>query len=252
MIYLLYGSDTGRSRQKLNEIVEEYCRKTGSDLNLYRFDAEEEQNEHKIRGVLETSSLFSDKKLVVVKYLFESRWGRDNFYKLLGVVKNDPNTVLIIWDRELSKKDAEEIIPFCTKTQEFKELKGEEYGSSVFRLGDTFFSSPREGLHELLRLFNFGHDDFNLFSYLTNHVRTLLIVRHYLEDQKSVPLKHGIHPFVVKKTSAIVRTLSLVFLYRAFHRFFEDDHKVKTGVIKPKDSLISMLVSRDLFEIDGG
>lgn len=245
MIYLLYGSDTGRSHQKLNEIVEEYCRKAGSDLNLYRFDAEEEPNEQKIRRVLETGSLFADKKLVVVKYLFESRWNRGIFYKLLDAVKSDPNTVLIIWDRELSGKDAGEIIPLCTKIQEFKELKREEYGPSIFRLGDTFFSSPQEGLRELLRLFNFGHDDFNLFSYLASHARTLLIVRHYFEDKKPVPSRHGIHPFVVKKVSAIVRALPLVFWHRALCRFFEDDHKIKTGLIKPKDSLISMLITKD-------
>ncbi len=243
MIYLLYGSDIVKSRQKLNEIIDEYHDKAGSDLNLYRIDAEEE-NEGKLREVLETGSLFSAKKLVVVKYFSDSPWGRDQFYKLLEGTKDDSGTTLLLWDRELSEKDVKNLAPYCRKVQEFKSLRREEPEPSIFRLGDTFFTSSREGLRSLMELLHHGHDDFNLFSYLSNHARTLLTVSHYAENKKPVPSKHGIHPFVIKKASAIVRAISSGRLHQVFQRFFEEDYKIKTGGAKPRDSLFSLLLNQ--------
>jgi DNA polymerase III delta subunit len=241
VIYLLYGSDTRKSREKLNEIIAEYRKKSGNGLNIHQFDAEEDTLE-KIKDVVDTPSLFSSKKLVLIKYLSLSPWDRTSFYGILEKTKNDPGIIVLLWDRELSVKELEGLKPHCSKTQNFKEIKREVLEPSVFRLGDTFFSSRREGLRSLLDLLDRGHDDFNLFSYLSNYARTLLSVKSFTESRRAVPASYDLHPYVVKKASLIVSRLSENSLRGQFKNFFEEDRKIKTGQTRPKESLIRILL----------
>lgn len=243
MIYLLYGSDTQKSREKLNEIIEEYRKRVGSGFNVYHFDAEEDAFE-KVKEAADTPSLFTPKKLVVIKYFSLSRWDRAALHDILKKIKNDPEIIMIFWDRELSAKELTELKPYCSKAQEFKLIKREVPESSVFRLGDTFFSSRREGLRSLLELLDQGHDDFNLFSYLANHARKLMVIKSFADTGRAIPASYGIHPYVAKKASQLVRSMPEENLRRGLSRFFEEDLKIKIGQSRPKESLIQMLFGR--------
>lgn len=243
MIYLLHGSDTTRSREKLNEIIDEYRKKIGADLSFYSFDAEEDAPEE-IRRALETNSLFSNKKVVTLKHLSLS----SNKELLLGAlenIKNSRETLVFLWERELDAKKLGELQPYCSKIQEFKTTQRPSAPStSIFRLGDTFFTSPREGLRTLLGLLHDGHEDFNLFSYLANHSRALLTIKHCNDAGRSVPPECGIHPFVIKKAAALMRGLPKEKLLVSLRQFFEEDYKIKTGASRPRDSLLSLLADK--------
>lgn len=113
---------------------------------------------------------------------------------------------------------------------------------TVFELGDTFFSQKKEGLRTLLNLLHQGHDDFNLFSYLSNHARTLFIVKSHIDGGKIVSTKYGIHPYVVKKAASIVKPLPTVKLRIILRRFFDEDYKIKIGIKKPQEALEHILM----------
>lgn len=239
MIYLLCGSDIRRSREKLSEIIDEYRKKIGTDLSFYSFDAEDDAPE-KIKGALETNSLFSSKKIVILKHLSLSL-NKEPLLETIDSIKDSHEALVFLWERELDAKRLAELRPYCSKVQEFKVVQRPPApSSSIFRLGDTFFTSPREGLRLLLGLLHQGHDDFNIFSYLANHARTLAIARHYLDRREPVPAEHGIHPYVVKKAENAARSLSGASLPRALKIFFEEDNRIKTGLSKPRESLIRM------------
>lgn len=293
---ILYGPDTYRSRRKLREIIEEYCKKAAGNFNLHRFDAEEENDLSGVSQLMDSSSLFGGKKLVVIENALSSgNFNPTNFKSL-------KDTIVVFWDRELneqSKKKLAEIESYADKIQEFKNLSKEQvrrwiqeeakhrgvrlypahlacleqFGSdlwaisneldkiaagspadfknsplaesrdlNIFSLGDTFFTSRKEALRILLGLIHDGYDEFNIFSYLLNHARTLLTVKAYSEMREPILASHGIHPFVIKKATAIVRGLSMVELQQVFQRFFEEDLRIKIGLSTPRDSLFLMLV----------
>lgn len=117
----------------------------------------------------------------------------------------------------------------------------ERENTTVFELGDAFLHSRSRALKTLLRLLEQGQDEFALFSYLVNHVRTLLVVKAYQETNMPIPQSAGINPFVVKKVGARVRTISENVLVRAIKRFFEEDVRIKTGLSTPKESLMSII-----------
>lgn len=293
MIYLLYGEDTYRSRKKLNEIIEEYRKKTGSGLNYHCLDADE-NGVPELKNVLETSSLFSPKKLVVAKNYLSQDVFFDSVVRILASAKEVANMIIMLWDCALcgeAKKRFSEIETLADKTQEFallenaalmrwmaKEavargvtlsptmaarlaLKGadlwaianeldkmsvsgaenngnENKQSTVFQLGDAFFSSRRETLHHLYKLIAQGEDDFGLFAYLGSHVRTLLAVKVSAAQGKTPA---GVHPYVVKKSLALIRKIPQGKLPQLLQRFYEEDCKIKIGLSKPKDSIVQIL-----------
>lgn len=220
----------------------------GGNLDIHHFDAEETEIGRLVE-TLRSSPLFSSKKLVVIEYFGGSGWDREKFYKTLQEVKDSTENIIILWDRETPEKDVKVVVKYCKKVQEFKietsAKRSEAEDVNIFWLGDTFLTSPREGLRSLLRLLHQGYDESSIFAYLTNYTRTLLTVRHYLENRKSVPPKHGIHPYVVKKASSLVRAIPSSRIQSIYRRFLKEDYKTKVGISKPKDSLFSLIVNQE-------
>lgn len=295
MIYFLYGSDTYRSRQKLRDIIAEYRVRYGSDLNLHRFDAEDD-DPAALKQIGESSGLFAAKKLIVVEYGLSSDRSFDALAALAAHSARDPDTLVVLWDRELDAAGKQRLIEIqknFTKIQKFVPLTGAQRerwireeagrrkadlspsevralaasggdswgiaqaieksalgtriaaagpaGTNVFALGDAFFTSRRDGLRRLLEFLHDGQDEFGLFSYLANHSRTLALVKHYSDQKKPVPPSHGIHPFVAKKSAALVRGIETGRLIGFLHDFFEEDWRIKTGLSNPQQSLLNIL-----------
>ena len=114
--------------------------------------------------------------------------------------------------------------------------------SSVFDLGDAFFSSRGAALRHLLNLLEQGEDELPLFSYLANHARTMLILKISAEERKPPPPTLAIHPYVIKKTARLVAGLDRDTLLGASRRFFEEDVAIKTGGTTPRDALVRMIL----------
>lgn len=124
MIYALYGSDTYRSHKKLNEIIEAYRQKAGADIDFHRFDAGE-QDCANVKGIMETSSLFTQKKLVVVERAFSG--GMDSMLVYAKQWQDTKDQHLILRHEALdasAKKYLKSWQPFLTQSQEFEEMKG--------------------------------------------------------------------------------------------------------------------------------
>jgi len=244
MLYLIYGSDTTRSQQKLNEIIEEFRKKNGGDLAVYRFDAEEDELPP-IKTALETNSLFQKKKLVVIQHALRAdKLGGFKNIKFKEL-KDSSNTIVVLREWELDKtaiKRLAEIKPLCSKIQEFKTERHTEKDTRIFELGDVFFTSLQDALRRLHEILADGYDEFNIFSYLANHCRILLTIKAYSEMYQPIPASHGIHPFVIKKAAAAVRGFSIVQLRHMLQRFFEEDFRIKIGLSRPAESLFRILL----------
>ncbi|MEK9195727.1 MAG: hypothetical protein AAB975_05075, partial [Patescibacteria group bacterium] len=122
--YALYGSDTYRSRKKLNEIIEAYRQKAGADIDFHRFNAQEHDCAN-LKGIMATSSLFAQKKLVVVEYAFG-----DSMESMLTHAKQwqDAKDQHLILCHETLDASAKKYLklwtPLLTQSQEFGEMKG--------------------------------------------------------------------------------------------------------------------------------
>lgn len=290
MIYFLYGEDTYRSRRKLNEIIEEYRKKAGSDIHVYRFDIQD-QDIAELKRACGTASLFSAKKLIIIERAFSLP---DDFFTTLKAAQKHKDIIVVLWDEGADKKQIQKISAIADKTQAFKTLgtaeksrwilaEGAKRGvrlsladrayfisvpdlwgvsneldayalsggqvcaarlrepETIFRLGDTFMSAPKEALKIMFSLFE-AQDEFSIFAYCTNHIRTLAVVSAFAQRGQNVPSLFGIHPFVVKKATAAVRFTSHPRLARTLKKFFEEDYYCKIGLSRPRESLFRILL----------
>jgi len=91
-MYFIYGEDSYRAKRKLEEIVEGYKKVHKSGLNLIYTDAKESEFKD-FYNQLKISSMFAEKKLVVLKNVF----GNAKFQEeLLGGIKNLENSKDIV------------------------------------------------------------------------------------------------------------------------------------------------------------
>ena len=125
MIIFLYGPDTYRSRQKLNEIIEHYKKIHKSGLNLRYFEAGN-LNFQDFKNEVETISMFREKKLVVLKDIFSNKDFQEEFLKQGEKFVNSANIILIYEKKEIDKKNS--FLKFLKKnseSQEFELLEGQ-------------------------------------------------------------------------------------------------------------------------------
>lgn len=126
MIVFLYGVDTYRSRQKLNEIIEHYKKIHKSGLNLRYFETGN-LNFQDFKNEIETYSMFREKKLIVLKDVFSNKDFQEEFLKQGEKFVNSENIILISEEREIDKNS--HLFKFLeknSKPQEFNLLEGEK------------------------------------------------------------------------------------------------------------------------------
>lgn len=126
MIIFLYGPDTYRSGEKLREITARYkdTQNIGASLSYFN-KGDNDFNDFK--NVVDTVSMFDDKKLVVLRDLLGSKDFSDKFFSWdrKNYVKDSTDTVCVFVDEEIDKRS--KLFKWLTKnsqSQEFKMLDG--------------------------------------------------------------------------------------------------------------------------------
>jgi DNA polymerase-3 subunit delta len=145
MIIFLCGQDAYRSHQKLKEIVEYYKKIHKRGLNLRYFD-DENLSFQEFKNEIETRSIFQEKKLIVLKGVFNNGDFQEEFLKQRGKLIDSDNIILIYEKKELEKDN-----PFLkflkkkAKYQEFRPLEGQKLKNWVKKeLRDYQFSCRRK------------------------------------------------------------------------------------------------------------
>ena len=99
MIILLYGKDTYRSSQKLKEIIKKYREsgKTGIDFAIFNLP-----DMDKIKSKIQSISMFDEKKLIVLKDIFENDDFLKEFFKYASKhkLKEKNNVIVVIYEKD--------------------------------------------------------------------------------------------------------------------------------------------------------
>jgi len=123
MIIFLYGPDTYRSRQKLNEIVEHYKEIHKSGLDLKFLDLEEKDFQD-FKNEAQIASMFSEKKLLVLKNAFENFDFKKKFSaEIEKFVKSEE--VILFYEEEIKKDKFFQTLKKFSEYQKFQLLDGE-------------------------------------------------------------------------------------------------------------------------------
>ena len=71
MVYFFYGEDDFRLKRKISSVAAEYQAKHKSGFNFGYFDLAQEGEWEKLKNFFDSYSMFAEKKLAVVKDLFD-------------------------------------------------------------------------------------------------------------------------------------------------------------------------------------
>jgi len=104
MIIFLYGQDTYRLKEKLDEIVVQYKERRKSGLNLRYFEGENLGFED-FQDEFQQASMFKEKKLVILKDIFNNDDFKEKFLKNLKTLSRSQDNILIYENSEIKKSD---------------------------------------------------------------------------------------------------------------------------------------------------
>jgi DNA polymerase-3 subunit delta len=309
MIILLYGEDTFRSRQKLNEVIKEYQTKHQSGLNLVRFK-EGELDFSQLKEKIEAVSMFDEKKLIILENALNDKNFQDEIFKYTKKNKlKDSQDVIIVIHQEGKLSTAASLKRQVNMFEEFSPLTGVNLDNwikketskqgakisqeairklaasvgndlwqmsneisklvsykanqpineedidllvkakmdvNIFRTLDALAQKDKKTalklLHEHLEQ---DENEIYLFSMFVYQIRTLLKLKDLIEKGTpfySLAKKSGLHPFVVKKSSAQLRNFGLEQLKKIYQRLLEIELAIKKGRIDGPTAL-DMLVT---------
>ncbi len=103
MIIFLYGQDSYRSKQKLDEIVLHYKNSGKSGLNLVSLDTKD-IGFSDFYDNFRVSSMFAEKKLVILKNTFSSKNFQEDFIKEIKSIESLKDVVLVYEDSDPDRR----------------------------------------------------------------------------------------------------------------------------------------------------
>lgn len=134
MIFFLYGEDTFRSQEKLDEIKQKFLANNPTGSGLSVFDFQEEKNKLSFSRVSESlgaRGLFSQKQLIIIKHFLKNSLKDEtekalNFFAGQKDIFENKDAVLIFLEAGLGKKKnaLQELLLKQAKKQEFPALSG--------------------------------------------------------------------------------------------------------------------------------
>lgn len=98
MVYFIFGEDSYRSKQKVDEMITGYKKVHPSGLNFLHVDAKEKSFEEFL-GSLQTHSMFREKKLAVLNNAFENKKFQE---ALVENIKNlqELKDIIIVYEKD--------------------------------------------------------------------------------------------------------------------------------------------------------
>ncbi len=127
MLFFLYGQDSYRVKEKIDEIVSEYHKKYSSGLSLARLDMSNE-DVLAVRENVSVVSMFSEKKLIILSNVFGDKTKEKELLEYLADknINEDEDVILIIRHDSSQKVNARNAFLLFLlksgKSQEFKLL----------------------------------------------------------------------------------------------------------------------------------
>jgi DNA polymerase-3 subunit delta len=202
MIFVLYGPDTFRARQKLKDVIANYRTKNETGVNFHHLD-QENFDLGNFKAIFKSGTMFQEKRLVVLdqtlnlkKPELEEWFG---FVKAAGVAE-DKNSFLIILEVKLpAGKIGKFLAKNPVKTQEFGKLEGQALGRWVAEeFQKAGASASQAGVGRLVDFF--GNDTWRL----AQEIKKLASYKNSITDKEVEQVSRSLlEPDIFKAIDAL-------------------------------------------------
>jgi len=139
MLYLIYGTDTHKSRKKLHELLEQ-AKKRRPNAELFKIN-NENWNSAKFEELLVSQGLFEQKYTVVLDNLFEKKDSKDF---ILDKIKEmaESEQVFLMLEGAVDSTNLKKIKKYAKQVQEFKKAEKVKSESNIFSITALLIPLP--------------------------------------------------------------------------------------------------------------
>lgn len=122
MIYFIYGEDSYRAKEKLQEIVDHYKSVHKSGLNLAQIDVNG-KNFKDIFNNFNIISMFAEKKLIILKDIFLNKKFSEDFLEEIKILEDSKDVIVVFEKNEVDQRTKLfKVLIKNAKCQEFSPL----------------------------------------------------------------------------------------------------------------------------------
>lgn len=194
MLYVLYGSDIEKGKDKLHGLVESLQKKK-PDASIFRID-DEHFDTSQLSELIEGQGLFENKYIVVFDSVFANAEAQEAVLKNLASIADSQN-IFIILEGKLDKKTISRLEKKAEKVQVFEgEVSKKKEEFNIFSLTDALGRRDRKVLWVLYRKAKQrGIPDEEIHGILFWQVKSMLLSSGAKNSDDA-----GLNPFVYRKS----------------------------------------------------
>ena len=234
MIYLLYGTDTKKSRKKSRELLDSIFAKK-PNVSYIRVD-EENFNESAVEELIGGQGLFENKYIVVFDYLFLNKDIKDILLKNIKKISASQN-IFIFLEEKLNKIELKKFEKYAEKIQRFENdggrtsVRKEKF--NIFALTDALGRRDRKGLWVLYQKAKMNNvSDEEIHGILFWQIKNMLLSSD-AEDARDV----GLNDFVFRKSLGFIKNYSYDELKKLLSALVSLYHDTRKGIHKMDTAL---------------
>lgn len=212
MIYLFYGENSFKAKQKAREVTSALIAKKGEHGRFSLFEIDSDNfNIEETNWLINSHHLFGDKNLAVFKYILENEVAKDFCSENLPRLASSQN-IFIFLEKETKENIFSEIKNLSTKSLEFKNPTKKETPkkTGIFLFTDAVAGKKRkEAWLAYQRLLISGENEEEIFWKIFWQIKNIaLIYPHKDKDAETATNILKMHPFVAKKTLNFAKNFS--------------------------------------------
>jgi len=234
MIYLVYGKDWFRSREKIRELLEFFRVKIGS-LGIFRIEGDD-FDPAKLEELIRSQMLFEKKYIVFCDKIFENLQAHNFVEKNIEKIAATPNIFLFL-EEELDKKLLDMFKKYSKKVQEFKvsykphkEISFGDY--NPFAICDAVAEKNKSRAWILFqKALLSGVPAEEVFYKIVWQVKNLLLIKKLsTAGVKNIEKETELHPYVVKKNLWSIKNFTEQELINYSFKLLKIYHDVRRGL----------------------
>ena len=236
MLYILYGTDMRKAREKLNSLVGTLLARK-KDAALIRVPLEL-FDPNQLTEYIGIQGLFVERSIIVFDSLFLDPANKDHIVKHAEELKQSDN-VFIILEGNIDAKTLATLSKYAEKVQEFAAppMKGHKPAFNIFLLSDALGERNKKKLwimYQVGRTHNISDEE--MHGILFWGVKNMLLSR----GAKS-PNAAGLSPFVFRKASSYSKNYTEPELSLLSRKLMELYHEARRGA-GPFDLLFEQFI----------
>ena len=224
MIYVLYGTDTGKSRNKLSNLISTLLSKK-PDAMLVRANSENFE-ESFLEEHIESQGLFESKSIVVLDTVFENEIYKKSVLKKLKELQSSEN-IFIILEGKLDSKSLKKLEEYATKVQECALPKAKEDKFNIFELSDALGARNRKKLWVIYqegKVHNISNEEMHGIAFWGT--KNMILSKKAKTSSES-----GLSPFVYRKASVSAKNYSENELTNMARTLVQMYHQARRGQV---------------------